>query len=121
MVAKGVEFPELVVNGIAENPYRLIGTRPPKGKDLLYVRPVEALDIPIAQNEPRVIPVDKVISEGIEIETPNSTGLNGSFVTPSRFGHDQRSRRNPRPSILDDCVQNLSSPFLPIKSLSDQR
>jgi hypothetical protein len=72
MVSERIQFPEMVINGIAENPDGLIGTCPSRGKDRFEARPVQTTNLLVGQDEPGIIPIDEIITQRIDVETDDS-------------------------------------------------
>jgi hypothetical protein len=68
MITQWIEFPEVVINGITQNPNRLIGGGLMKGEDSLDVFPVETLHLGITIYH-RIVPVSKEVPQGIKVES----------------------------------------------------
>ena len=70
MVTKRIEFPNPVINGIAEHPDGLVSIPLFEGKYLLNPGPVQMSDLGILIDHP-IIPICKLVFERVEVEYCN--------------------------------------------------
>jgi hypothetical protein len=67
MITQWIEFPEVVINGITQNPNGLIGDSLPQGKYRTYIFPAQTSDLSISINH-RVIPIREEVVERVDIQ-----------------------------------------------------